>query len=313
MSGKAKAPKQRNLRRRNAITGYLFILPFIIGFLAFLLRPLIQSFQMSLSTVTLAMNSGAGSKGYTLKLIKTWKNTNYYYAFFSDVNYKNYLVDSLKNMAIQVPAILVFSFFIALILNQEFKGRGFIRAIFFLPVILSSGVIVGLEYNNTLTAGMQDLIAESGGGFSITQSLEDLLRTTGVGGKILDPVFKIIDSVYDVALASGIQIIIFISGLQTVSPSMYEAAKIEGCTAWESFWKITFPLVSSMILVNLVYSVVDFLMRTDNQVMSLINDTANKFQKYGQAAAMSWSYFGIVAAVLGILALILSKKVYYYE
>ena len=309
----AKKRKARNLRRRNAIAGYLFISPFIVGFLLFLVKPMIESFQMSLSKVVIAASQKEGGTGFIMERITTWKESNYYRAFFYDPDYKNRLVDSLKNMAIQVPAIIVFSFFIALILNQEFKGRGFVRAIFFLPVILSSGVIVGLEYNNTLMSGMKDVIAESGDGFSITASLETILRTTGIGGKILDPVFKIIEGVYDVALASGIQIIIFISGLQTVSTSMYEAAKIEGCTAWESFWKITFPLVSSMILVNLVYTTVDFLMRTDNQVMDLITLKVNPQMEYGLSAAMAWSYFAIVAAVLGILAAIISKKVYYYE
>ena len=309
----ARKKKARNLRRRNAIAGYLFISPFIVGFLLFLVKPMIESFQMSLSKVIIAASQKEGGTGFIMERITTWKDSNYYRAFFYDPDYKNRLVDSLKNMAIQVPAILVFSFFIALILNQEFKGRGFVRAIFFLPVILSSGVIVGLEYNNTLMSGMKDIIAESGEGFSITASLETILRTTGIGGKILDPVFKIIEGVYDVALASGIQIVIFISGLQTVSTSMYEAAKIEGCTAWESFWKITFPLVSSMILVNLVYTTVDFLMRTDNQVMDLITQKVNPQMEYGLSAAMAWSYFGIVAAVLGILAAIISKKVYYYE
>ena len=310
---KEKAKKQRNLRKRNAITGYFFISPFIIGFLVFLIKPMIESFQMSLSKVTVAAKEEAGSKGFNMELIKTWKESNYYRAFFYDPDYKNRLVDSLKNMAIQVPAIIIFSFFIALLLNQEFKGRGFVRAIFFLPVILSSGVIVGLEYNNTLMSGMESAIKEAGNGMNITAGLETILKTTGIGAKLLDPVFQIIEAVYDVALASGIQIIIFISGLQTVSPSMYEAAKIEGCTSWESFWKITFPLVSSMILVNLVYTMIDFLMRTDNQVMDLVTKKVNPMMEYGLSAAMAWSYFGIVAAVLGLLALIISKKVYYYE
>lgn len=308
MKGKTKKP--RNLQRRNAITGYLFVAPFIIGFLLFLLKPMIESFQMSLCNVTNNPQKG----GFDMEFIKAWDGTNNYYnAFLINPDFKNRLVTSLKNMAIQVPAILVFSFFIALILNQKFKGRGFVRAIFFLPVILSSGVILGLEYNNSLMANMKDVIKQAGDGFSITASLETLLRTTGIGGRILKPVFQIINGVYDVALASGIQIIIFISGLQTVSPSMYEAAKIEGCTAWESFWKITFPLVSSMILVNLVYTVIDFLMRTDNQVMSLITEMVNPKMQYGRSAAMAWSYFAIVAVVLGILTAIISKKVYYYE
>ena len=311
---KEKVKKTRNLRKRNAITGYMFIAPFIIGFLVFLLKPMYESFQMSLCNVKIAAQETPGAKGFTMEFIKAWdKSNNYYNAFLVNPDFKNRLVDSLKDMAIQVPAILVFSFFIALLLNQQFKGRGFVRAIFFLPVILSSGVILGLEYNNSLMANMKEVIKESGDGISITATLETLLKTTGIGGRILNPVFKILDSVYDVALASGIQIIIFISGLQTVSPSMYEAAKIEGCTAWESFWKITFPMVSSMILVNLVYTIIDFLMRTDNQVMSLITEMVNPKMQYGLSAAMAWSYFGIVAVVLAILAAIISKRVYYYE
>lgn len=308
-----KRHKQRNLRRRNAITGYLFIAPFIIGFLLFLIKPMIESFQMSLSNVVIAASQKEGAHGYIMERIKGFENSNYYAAFLHDPDYKNKLVESLTEMAIQVPAIIVFSFFIALLLNQQFKGRGLVRAIFFLPVILSSGVIVGLEYNNTLMSGMKEVIEQSGGGMNITATLETILKTTGFGGRILDPVFKIIEAVYDVALASGIQIIIFISGLQTVSVSMYEAAKIEGCTAWESFWKITFPLVSSMILVNLVYTTIDFLMRTDNQVMVLITQKVNPNMEYGLSAAMAWSYFAIVAVVLGLLAAIISKKVYYYE
>lgn len=308
----ARLKKQRNLQRRNAIAGYLFISPFIIGFLAFLLKPLIESFLMSLSRVTVSTDPSV-AKGFIMERITTWKDSNYYKAFFYDKDYKNYLVESLKDMAIQVPAIIVFSFFIALLLNQEFKGRGFVRAIFFLPVILSSGVIVGLEYDNSLMSGMKEVIEESGEGMNITATLETILRTTGLGGKVLGPVFTIIDGVYDVALASGIQIIIFISGLQTVSASMYEAAKIEGATGWESFWKITFPLVSSMILVNLVYTTIDFLMRTDNQVMELITKKVNPLMEYGLSAAMAWSYFAIVAVVLALLAAIISKKVYYYE
>lgn len=309
----AKKKKTRNLRKRNAITGYFFISPFVIGFLVFLLKPLFESLRMSFCEVILAASQEAGGKGFILKPITSLKASHYYKAFFSDPNYKNYLVESLGNMAIQVPAVIVFSFFVALLLNQEFKGRGFVRAIFFLPVILSSGAIVGLEYNNSLMASMKTVIEESGAGFDITATLETILRTTGFGGKILDPVFKIIEAVYDVALASGIQIIIFISALQTVTPSMYEAAKIEGCTAWESFWKITFPLVSSMILVNLVYTTVDFLMRTDNQVMTLISQKVTQHLEYGLSSAMAWTYFAIVAVVLGLLAAIISKKVYYYE
>lgn len=312
-----KAKKTRNLRKRNAIAGYLFISPFIIGFLVFMLRPMIETFYMSLCRVNIVQNLTEGQKPFNFDFISNLKETNYYKALFSwtyqGATYKDALVNALTKMATQIPAILIFSFFVALLLNQDFKGRGFVRAVFFLPVILSSGVLINLETNNILMSGMKDIIAKSSGA-DITAALQDVLQASGVSARIMKPVFEIIDMVYDIALASGIQIVIFLSGLQTVSPSMYEAAKIEGCTAWESFWKITFPLVSSMILVNLVYSVVDFFMRLDNnyEVMNMVSTTLTNMD-YGISAAMAWIYFIIVGVVLAILAAILSKVVYYYE
>lgn len=299
-----KAKKKKTLAQKNAIAGYLFILPFIIGFIAFLGYPLIESIQMSFSEVTV------GNGGFTMRFIGI---NNFKKAFTVDPEFNRLLTESITGMLYKVPATLVFSFFVALLLNQEFKGRAFVRAIFFLPVILSSGVIVGLEYNNTLLQGMEDVVKESGSNSSITATLQAILDTGGMGSKFFGYVFDILDSVYDIAIAAGIQIIIFLSGLQTISTSMYEAAKIEGCTAWESFWKITFPMVSSLILVNIVYSIIDFLIRTDNEVMEKINETMSRQMDYGFSSAMAWSYFLCVMAIVGVVSLILSKKVYYYE
>ncbi len=299
-----KPKKKKTLAQKNAIAGYLFILPFIIGFIAFLGYPLIESIRMSFSEVTV------GSGGFTMRFIGI---NNYKKAFTLDPEFNRLLTESISGMAYKVPATLVFSFFVALLLNQDFKGRGFVRAIFFLPVILSSGVIVGLEYNNTLLQGMEDLVRESSNNSSITTTLQSILDTGGMGSKFFGYVFDILDSVYDIAIAAGIQIIIFLSGLQTVSASMYEAAKIEGCTAWESFWKITFPMVSSLILVNVVYSIIDFLIRTDNEVMEKINKTMSPQMDYGFSSAMAWSYFLCVMAIIAVVSFILSRKVYYYE
>ena len=299
-----KAKKKKTLAQKNAIAGYLFILPFIIGFIAFLGYPLIESIQMSLSEVTV------GNGGFSMRFIGI---NNFKKAFTVDPEFNRFLTESISSMLYKVPATLVFSFFVALLLNQEFKGRGFVRAIFFLPVILSSGVIVGLEYNNTLLQGMEDVVKESGGNSSITATLQTILDTGGMGSKFFGYVFDILDSVYDIAIAAGIQIIIFLSGLQTISTSMYEAAKIEGCTAWESFWKITFPMVSSLILVNIVYSIIDFLIRTDNEVMEKINKTMSMQMDYGFSSAMAWSYFLCVMGIIAVVSLLLSKKVYYYE
>lgn len=217
-------------------------------------------------------------------------------------------------MVLVVPAIIIFSLFIALLLNQQFKGRGFVRAIFFLPVILSSGVMIGLETDNSLLQSMADTIRESNRmRSSITGVLERILTIEGVAGNYMQYVFDVVNQIYTIAMASGIQIIIFLSGLQTIPQSMYEAAKIEGATSWECFWKITFPMVSSLILVNIVYSVVDFFIRTDNTVMERISLVMINHLNFGLASAMAWVYFLIVIIVIGITFALISKKVYYYE
>ena len=292
------------LQKRKAIGGYIFISPFIIGFLVFMVKPLCQSLYMSFCDVKIA----AGV------INPVWyKIEQYKFALTVDPNFNRLLVEEFTRMLTNSLAIMVFSFFVALILNQEFKGRALVRAIFFLPVILSSGVILGLETNNSLMAQLQVNIKEAASGISITETVETILRTAGVGVRAFEEVFKLIDGIYDVAIASGIQIIIFLSGLQTISASMYEAADIEGCTAWESLWKITFPMISSMFLVNWVYTIIDFCMRSDNQVIDRINTVMITEINYGLASAMSWIYFAIVMAFVGITSLLISKGVYYYE
>lgn len=300
--------KQKNklagLQKRKAIAGYLFISPFILGFLVFMVQPFFQSLYMSFCDVQV----GAGS------FVPVWLGIdNYVRAFRVDPEYSRLLVEEISRMALYSIAIMVFSFFVALILNQKFKGRALVRAVFFLPVILSSGVILGLESENSVMAAMNVAIEETAQGISITGALEDILRTAGVGTRAYESVFEVIDNIYDVAIASGIQIIIFLSGLQTISASMYEAADIEGCTKWESLWKITFPMLSSLFLVNWIYTVIDFCMRSDNEVIDKITEVTVEQINYGYGSALSWIYFLIVMAIVGISSLIISRRVYYYD
>lgn len=302
---KRQKTKLAGLQKRKAISGYLFISPFIIGFLAFMIQPLIQSLHMSFSDVQL----GAGE-------FKTvWKGLdNYNYAFRVDANFVRLLTEELSRMAIYSVAIMVFSFFVALVLNQKFKGRALVRSVFFLPVILASGVMLKLDSDNALMAAVaQTVEMNAQGTTSISDALQEILRTTGVGVRAFEKLFEVIDNIYDVAISSGIQIIIFLSGLQTISVSMYEAADIEGCTKWESLWKITFPMVSSLFLVNWIYTVVDFCMRSDNEVIEKITTYMNVNLNYGLASAMSWTYFVLVMAIIGVSSLIISKGVYYYD
>lgn len=300
--------KQKNklagLQKRKAIAGYIFIMPFIIGFLVFMVKPFFQSLYMSFCNVEL----GAGTFNMNWIGIENYKK-----AFTIDPEFNRLLVEELSRMIVDSLAIMVFSFFVALILNQKFKGRALVRAVFFLPVILSSGVILGLETDNALMASIQAAVEESASGVSITGAIKNILVTSGVGSSAFEIVFDIIDNIYDIAISSGIQIIIFLSGLQTISSSMYEAADIEGCTKWESLWKITFPMISSLFLVNWIYTVVDFCMRSDNEVIEKITKVMTVQLYYGFASAMSWVYFLVVIAFIGITALFISRRVYYYD
>ena len=304
--GKPKIVK--TLRARRAITGYCFILPFIIGFIMFMAKPLVQSFYMSFCDVKVIGGVNPEIRKDFIGL------TNYIFAFTGDPAFNRLMTEQVGYMVINSVATLVLSFVIAVFLNQNFKGRTFVRAVFFLPVILSSGVMVGLETNNSLLSGISSMIAESTG-VNLTGALEDVLRLSGVGTRAFQVVFDIINRVYDIVIASGIQIIVFLSGLQTISPSLYEAADVEGCTRWEAFWKITFPMLSPLLLVNCIYTIIDFFMKSDteNGVLDRISEVMLSQINYGVSSAMSWIYFGVAAGMIGIASLIISKGVHYYE
>ena len=293
------------MQAKRARVGTLFILPFIIGFLAFMVRPLIMSLQMSFSSVNVL--------DATMKPVRF---SNYTYAFVSDPDFSRLLLEESGRMVINTIATLVLSFVIAVILNQDFKGRTLCRVIFFLPVILSSGVLPGIESSNqffNLLANISQSVSESSG-VNLSQSLQNLLSVSGVAGSVFDIIFQMIDAIYDIVMASGIQIIIFLSGLQSISPSLYEAADVEGCSAWESFWKITFPMVSPLLLVNCIYTIIDFFMKNSNSVMEHINDVMYGSQMdYGVASAESWIYFGVALVFIGISAFIISRTVKSYE
>ncbi|MDD2647786.1 MAG: sugar ABC transporter permease [Eubacteriales bacterium] len=300
----AKKKHVRTMRSKNAVTGYLFILPFIIGFLMFMLKPMAQSLMFSFEKVT------PGLTGFTETFVGI---QNYKFALTGDPDFPRFLVEEIGTMVTNSLATLVLSFVIAVFLNQKFKGRTFVRAVFFLPVILSSGVLFGLETNNDLMQSISTVANESG--VNLTGTLEDILRLSGIGTRAFSVVFEIINGVYDIIMASGIQIIVFLSGLQTISPSMYEAADMEGCSRWESFWKITFPMVSPLLLVNCIYTIIDFFMKSDseNGVLDRISEVMLANLDYGLSAAMSWIYFGVAIALIGITSFIISKGVHYYE
>ncbi len=311
----------KTMAARRARIGTLFVLPFIIGFIFFMVRPMIFSFQMSLNDVKILGGGGYEMTPMMQSVDFLWFHFrlpvgNYHYALFTDANFNQYLVEEISRMGVNVIATLVMSFVIAVILNQKFKGRILCRIIFFLPVILSSGVLPGIESSNEFYNMMTDISnnVQNSSGINISATLQDLLSVSGVASGVFDVIFQMIDAIYDIVMASGIQIIVFLSGLQSISPSLYEAANVEGCSAWESFWKITFPMVSPLLLVNCIYTIIDFFMKNDNRVIERINTVMYGVRlDLGVASAMSWIYFGVALLFILISTFIITRTVKSYE
>jgi ABC-type sugar transport system permease subunit len=265
------------------------------------LLPLIQSFRFSVSTIQMVEGGFAVlPKGIS----------NYTSLFTSNPDYPRLLAEGVVNMVVNVPIIIIFSLFAAVLLNQKFKGRALARAIFFLPVILASSALANLDISSFVGGSA---LSGSGEGSNMLQSFElkKMLLDSGIAPIIVNYITGAVDRIYEIISSSGVQILIFLAGLQSISPSLYEASKIEGATGYETFWKVTFPMMSPLILTNLVYSIIDSFSR--NKINTLISQTAFKTFDFGLSAAMSWVYFIVVAIILVISTALVSRKVFYYD
>ncbi|NMB18141.1 MAG: sugar ABC transporter permease [Erysipelothrix sp.] len=288
---------------QKALWGFIFVLPWLLGFLFFFLVPLITSLQYSFSKVE------ASSTGVQTTFVGI---ANYIEAVLVNPNFNRQLLESIMDIMIDVPLILIFSLFIAVILNQQFVGRSVARSIFFLPVILASGVIVGLEAESLVQEINQQNAAMGGISNALRAfELERIMIGAGVNVTIVEYLTGAVGRIYEIVSLSGVQILIFLAGIQTISPSVYEAAKMEGATGYESFWKITLPMVSPLILVNLIYTIIDSFARSPvtDLIMSIGFDNFN----FGLSSAMAWIYFISIMLILGISSYLISKKVFYQE
>lgn len=305
----AAAPQKKkrrglDLTRKRAAMGYLFVLPFIIGLITFFLVPLVQSFIFSLNKLEVAEG------GYNLIPMGF---ENYNRALRVHASYVRDLWESVRYMIANVPLIIIFSFFAANLLNQKFKGRSLARAIFFLPVIVTSGVMLVVDSGDLLQSSLGMTQTDGTEGAFRAVELARLLLQTRLSERFIDYIIGAVDAIYDIVSASGVQILVFLAGLQSISPSLFEASNIEGATGWENFWKITFPMVSPLILVNTVYTIIDLLTNSSNTVMELIRDTAFASQDYGMSSAMAWIYFAAILLIVGLVMWIVSKLVFYYD
>ena len=288
--------KSGKLERRYARMGYIFMIPWFIGAAVFLAYPLGSSFWYALNNIRITplgrIFSFVGQGNFTQILIQ-------------DPDFMIYLVDYLTSTIISTPIIVVFALIIAMMLNMKIKGKGFFRLIFFLPVIIVSGPILGM------------LTAEGAGSISAidTQSLTSAISSV-LPDIIAKPISDVFNNMITTLWYSGVQILIFLSGLQKIDKSMYEAAKIDGGSAWECFWKITLPNLKSMILLNTIYTVVFISNNSDNPIIGLIKESmfsGTKEKGYGYASAMAWLYSVVVLILVGLFALLLATRKDQYE
>ena len=297
--------KGRNIpyERRKALYGYGFIALWFIGTIYFFIMPLIESFIYSFHK-TQPVNGEMQLEWVGLD--------NYVYAFRKDVDYTPALVAMLKDTALKTPLILIFSIFVAVILNQKFKGRTLARAIFFLPVIIATGPVIDIINGNMSTGGYAGGSEQFSSMFeaNLVDELLNFLGVYNISDSLTTIISSVVSDIMNLVWNSGIQILLFLSALQGIPTSAKEAANMEGATAWEYFWKITIPYISPMIIASIVYTVVDSFVDPSNDVMLLVLTKSSSWE-HGMMAAMAWSYFAIVGVVLAIVVVIVNKFVYY--
>jgi len=286
--------------KRKSLAGFLFVLPWILGVATFFIRPLIESITYSLSDVGLAQN------GLRIEPIGF---ENYISLFTSDPDFMRMFTETLGSMLYRVPLIIVLSIFISILLNQNFPGRLLYRVVFFLPVIVASGYMFNIITGDAARTIMQSDSGAQSTLFS-TGAMRELLLQFGVSETIQDSLLGYASSIFNLLWCSGVQILLFLAGLQGIPGYLREVADMEGITSWQYFWKITFPMLSPIILLNTIYTIVDGFTDASNALMEKIYDLSMGMQ-FSISAAMSWTYFFAVLIIVGLLYLIIGRKVFY--
>ena len=306
------APKQRrrkiaSLDRRKARAGWFFVLPFLIGFALIYLPMVWQSLQISFSQIVF------GKEGaYSIVPVGF---QNYSDAIQVDPEFTQVLLKGLGSLAIDIPAILIFSLFMAIMLNTKMVGRAVFRSIFFIPVVLSTGIMESIAALDVLTdymesgEGIDDGSGKTQEALVSADDLALLFSNMKVGTELVKTITDIVNNIFDIVNRSGVQMLIFLAALQSISPAIYESCKIDGATAWETFWKITLPMISPMILVNGIYTIIDSFTTESNPVMVYVQKVYSEEQE--MSTAMAWIYFVIVGLIVALIAAVMSGFVFY--
>lgn len=309
---KEKAPKKvvLSLERKNSFYGYIFTLPIIIGFAVIYLPILIQSLIYSFSKITIVPKTGYES---------TWVGwQNYYQALYVEEGFLRTVIESTIALLPQIAVIIIFAFFMANILNQEFKGRALARVIFFIPVVVSTGIMAQFENMSSMldvytSNEKMEMVGGAASALVDYTQLQEIITSALNNPEMSSIVLGAITGLYGIITSSGVQMLVFLSGLQGISINMYEAAKVEGATGWEVFWKISFPMISPLILVNLIYTVIDLFLKADNEAISFINAQLADGSKLELASALSWVYTVVILAFVAVVWLLVKKLIVYQD
>ncbi len=282
------------LERRNQLKGLVFVLPFIIGVLAFFIYPILFSLRISFASEI---------KIVGMKLFG-WNLESYKRAFIVDTEFLPEFKDTVIFTLTRFPLTIVLSLIISILLNKNIKGRGFFRVIFFIPFLLGSGEVM----RQILNQGVDKAVLNVTDGRIIPYNILVYFGTT-----IMDTVQSVFGSLVTILWGSGVQILLFLAGLQSISPALYEAAKIDGATEWEIFWKVTVPMISPMMLLNIIYTLVDSFTSIDNNLLQYIRTYGFANNEFSYAAAMSWIYFLFIALVVAVVFGIMKKYMHSNE
>jgi len=302
-SNKRQKRRPQSLEKKQSRAGYVFILPWVVGFLFFFLKPFAESFWFTFNDVTM---TATGLSPAFLGL------SNYKYLLFQDSKFLRTLFASLGSMVTEVVIITIFSLFVATILNHKFKGRIFYRAVFFLPIILTSGVVFTMM-SGVIGGGMGSASSQNAYLFK-SAGLQTILLQGGLRPSAVTFITGIVDSIFALVTKAGVQILLFLSGLQKIPSDFYEAAQIEGASKWDIFWKITIPRIAPIIFLNIVYTIIDSFTSYGsasgaNQMMEMIRDMGfGKTMKFGLSAAMAWMYFAVIALLLFVVYMVVGRK-----
>lgn len=293
--------KHKWLTRKEAV-GLLFMSPFIIGFTMLFLRPLLQSLIYSFNEVSIA------KEGVAYDFIGL---ANYQRALFGDGKFIRTLLPVIGKYLLEVAVIVLFSIFMAILLSQKFAGCLFFRTACFLPVIFAAEKVLWYLEENGISG---DLGEVSNGISAVSQSgtvfIYKIIEHFGMGAEVTDFLLEHVNGIFDVATDSGVSIVLFIIGLQAIPSYLYEVCDIEGATKWETFWKITFPMLSPTILLCLVYNLI-VRFNSNNEIVQLINK--EKFAKLGYSSAQTWLYSILIIILVVIVYRVVSKRVVYLE